>query len=431
MKKIAYTDPVTGGLNYNKFRVDAELILKSNKKEQFALVCTDIDNFSYINYTFGYKFGDKILAKISNIINKNLGTDELCARRSDDTFVLLLKFKDKNSVKKRLSLLHNKCNEIKSIKDNNYTLFMKKGIYIIHKKEYDISLIVGKAEHSKRTIKTSLTNTLSFYDDKIHKELLHEKALENSIASSLKKNEFVVYLQPKISLTTKEIIGAEALVRWQHPLEGLISPDKFIPLFESNGYIVDLDFYVYKKVCTLLKKWIDNNKPLIPISVNVSRLHVANNNFANSFKKIVDEYKIPSNLLELELTENIFLKNVSDVLNMINALKKMGFILSIDDFGCGYSSLNLLKELPVDIVKLDKGFFKPDGLDKKDKYVVSGIINIAKDLNLQVLSEGVETQEQAEFLQSSQCDMAQGFLFAKPMPIEDFETLLKETNNTI
>lgn len=424
IKKVAYIDPVTGGANYSRFKLDAEEALSSSKK-QYVLVYSDIDRFSYINDTFGYTVGDEILEAVSSAVDKELKPGELSARRSGDNFVSLLEYESDAYLLTRLSHFNYKCNEMLRYKDKRYTLFMKRGIYIIPQSEKDLSVIVGRAEHAHRTIKGSHSTNVAFYDDRLHKELLHEKALENSIASSLQKNEFIVYLQPKISLQSQQIIGAEALVRWQHPTEGLLPPNKFIPLFESNGYIMDLDFYVYRKVCQLLRRWIDENKPLIPISVNVSRLHISNKEFSASFKGLVDAYKIPPRLLELELTENIFLKNVSDVLTMISSLKGMGFALSIDDFGCGYSSLNLLKELPVDILKLDRGFFKAEGLDEKDKYVVSGIINIAKDLKLQVLSEGVETPEQAEFLKDSQCDMAQGYLFAKPMPIEDFEILLQ------
>lgn len=425
--KIAYTDPITGYSNYIKFKLDAEEILRNKKDRNYVLVFSDVEQFSYINDTYGYATGDGILCSLLSTVIGELKVGELAARRSSDNFVYLLEYENKSLLLERLSFLHHKCNEMSMIKDKRYTIFMKRGIYIIPEMTEDFSVIVGKAEQAHKTIQGLHCNTVVFYNDALHKELLHEKALENSIASSLERNEFIVHLQPKIDLQTKDIVGAEALVRWQHNVDGLLNPDQFIPLFESNGFILDLDFYVYRKVCQLLRRWINEEKRLVPISVNVSRVHISNKEFSSSFKEIVDAYDIPTNLIELELTENIFLKNVADAFTMIGDLKEMGFSISIDDFGSGYSSLNLLKDLPVDILKLDKGFFKAEGLSEKDKFVVSGIINIAKNLNLQVLSEGVETDEQSDFLRNSKCDMAQGYLFARPMPIVEFEALLAQS----
>ncbi|WP_242824816.1 EAL domain-containing protein [Clostridium botulinum] len=203
-------------------------------------------------------------------------------------------------------------------------------------------------------------------------------------------------------------------------------PGKFIPLFEKNGFIVELDFYVYEEVFKVLRNWMDNKKRLLPISMNVSRAHINNDTFISRLITLIKQYGIPINLIELELTENIFLDNIKEVLSKITELKNLGFTFSMDDFGSGYSSLNLLKELPIDVLKLDKSFFPNNSVSSKEKIIVANIVKMAKDLNISVLSEGVETQNQVDFLTQIGCDMVQGYFFSKPIPIDEFE---KKFNN--
>jgi EAL domain-containing protein (putative c-di-GMP-specific phosphodiesterase class I) len=213
------------------------------------------------------------------------------------------------------------------------------------------------------------------------------------------------------------------LSRWQHPTEGLILPQQFISLFESNGFILELDFYVYEKACQTLRKWMNAGKNVLPISVNVSKAHLADQQFGAQLKTLIEKYGIAPELLELELTESILFEDSHEAVSMIRHLKELGFSILIDDFGSGYSSLNLLKDLTVDVLKLDKEFFRKGGMAEKDKIIVDGIIRIANDLNLRILSEGVETQEQVDFLTAAGCHTAQGFFYAKPMPVEEFEKL--------
>jgi EAL domain-containing protein (putative c-di-GMP-specific phosphodiesterase class I) len=289
--------------------------------------------------------------------------------------------------------------------------------------ETDIPSLVGKADIAHKTIGDINRTSLIFYDSKIQNEFLRKKKLESAMSSSLGNGDFIVYLQPKFDLATNEIAGTEALARWQHPTEGLILPQQFISLFESNGFILELDFYIYEQVCLMLRKWLDDGKNVLPVSVNVSKAHLADQQFGAQLKALIDKYDIPPKLLELELTESILFDGVGEAVSMIRNLKELGFSILIDDFGSGYSSLNLLKDLTVDVLKLDKEFFRKDGMAEKDKIIVDGIIKIANDLNLRILSEGVETQEQVDFLTAAGCHTAQGFFFAKPLPVEEFERL--------
>ena len=297
------------------------------------------------------------------------------------------------------------------------------GIYKISKSDNDINTIMDRANTARKTIKGGHKNSFAFYDKEMHKKILKEKEIENSMVDALNNGEFIVYFQPKYSLSDYQIIGAEALVRWDNPQKGLIPPIEFIPVFERNGFIVNIDFYVFEEVCKKIREWMDEGQKVVPISVNLSRMHFVNSNFIEKFKLIVDKYKIPTRLIELELTETAVLDNIEGLLDTMNNLKEKGFVISMDDFGTGYSSLNLLKELPVDILKLDRAFFTEKDESNNEKIVISNVIKMAKELKMKVISEGVETISQVEFLKQIGCDMVQGYLFSKPMPVKEFEKI--------
>ena len=289
------------------------------------------------------------------------------------------------------------------------------GIYKISKSDNDINTIMDRANTARKTIKGGHKNSFAFYDKEMHKKILKEKEIENSMVDALNNGEFIVYFQPKYSLSDYQIIGAEALVRWDNPQKGLIPPIEFIPVFERNGFIVNIDFYVFEEVCKKIREWMDEGQKVVPISVNLSRMHFVNSNFIEKFKLIVDKYKIPTRLIELELTETAVLDNIEGLLDTMNNLKEKGFVISMDDFGTGYSSLNLLKELPVDILKLDRAFFTEKDESNNEKIVISNVIKMAKELKMKVISEGVETISQVEFLKQIGCDMV--------MPVKEFEKI--------
>jgi EAL domain-containing protein (putative c-di-GMP-specific phosphodiesterase class I) len=252
-------------------------------------------------------------------------------------------------------------------------------------------------------------------------EQVWERRIEDDMEKALENHEFQVYLQPKYSTKAEKLSAAEALVRWTHPVLGFISPGKFIPIFERNGFILQLDDYMLTEVSRLQSQWISQGKSLVPISVNVSRAHFAEENLAEHICSIVDKYKVPHEFIELELTESAFFDDKAVLLTTVRKLKSFGFKVSMDDFGAGYSSLNSLKELPLDIIKLDAEFFRSVDDVSRSNLIVGETIALAKKLGMEIVAEGIETREQVDFLAEQNCDLIQGFYFSKPLPVSEFE----------
>lgn len=415
-------DPLTGLMNLSKFEIAANNLLNNNlQNSKYALIYSDFNKFKYINDTLGYSIGNKLLIKFSNLISNSLKKDELLCRSSSDNFITLIKYTTVQNLKNRLKSFNEKLIKIQKQDFSNIKISVISGIFLINFYKNNLYSIIDKANIARKTIKGSHKSQYAFYNKKLHIQVTKEKKIESLMETALENKEFLVYLQPKIELSSKKIVGAEALVRWLRPNKTLISPGEFIPLFEKNGFIVELDFYVYEEIFKTLRRWIDEDKNIYPISINVSRAHINNTSFIYRLNKLIKKYNIPINLIELELTENMCFNNMDNVVQQIIKLKLLGFNFSLDDFGSGYSSLNLLKDLPIDVLKLDKSFFPNNKISKKEKIIVSNIVNMAKDLDISVLSEGIETQEQVDFLTNIGCDLVQGYYFAKPMPIEEFE----------
>lgn len=253
---------------------------------------------------------------------------------------------------------------------------------------------------------------------------IRNKEMENTMEDALIDGEFVVYVQPKYGISSGEIEGAESLVRWLHPTKGLIPPMEFIPLFEKNGFIVKLDAFVLEEVVKLQRRNMDLDRKIVPISVNQSAVLLNQADYISKVDRLVRKYNVPHGLIELELTETIFHDNLKHLNNLVEDLRRFGFGISIDDFGSGYSSLNMLKEIKADSIKLDRGFLNACENSKRGKTVLLNIIRLAKELHMLVVTEGVETEKQAEMLKELNCDLAQGFLYAKPMPMAEFEEKL-------
>ncbi len=267
------------------------------------------------------------------------------------------------------------------------------------------------------------------YSESMRRKIVTEQSITNEMNEALANRHFVIYLQPKYDAATETIVGAEALVRWLHPRQGMIPPADFIPVFEHNGFIFQLDQYVWEETCRLLRRWLDEGKKPLPISVNVSRIDFYSPRLVSILNMLVKKYSLPPHLLELELTESAYTDNPQQIIAVTKELQKNGFRILMDDFGSGYSSLNMLKDLPVDVLKIDLKFLDQQGTTGRGGNILNSIVRMAKWMRMPVIVEGVETREQVNFLRTIGCDCIQGFFFAQPMPVADYERLMSRQEN--
>lgn len=427
LEQIAYVDEVTGGNTIQRFYELAEELLASNHNMHYALVYTNIVKFKVLNDELGRVNCDAMLRFFSEYMNTKISESECIGRQSADHFCILIQFSDEYEVLENFRKWHEQAEQIVMDMKVAWSLpVMEFGIYVIDNNTLTFPQMIDRAKlalrESPRTVDSKLR--CAFYDDEVRRQLLREKQLEDRMEAALNNGEFVVFLQPKYHLPEERIGGAEALVRWKSTSEGMIFPDEFIPLFEKNGFIIQLDLYVFETVCRTLRRWIDQGLTPVRISVNCSRLHFKDKNFLTEYVRIAEEFRLDKSLIEIEVTESMVLENSVRLISIIRNIKKAGFECSMDDFGSGYSSLNLIQTIPVDVLKLDKIFFHGEGVDlSRTEAVVTNIISMAKALSMETVAEGVEEREQVDMLKRAGCDYIQGYVFAKPMDIPAFESL--------
>lgn len=417
---MLHLDPVTGGVNWYKFRIDANKLLNSRMfyKKKYALINFDINRFKMINDSFGHQKGDEVLKEIYNLIKKWVRQGEPFTRYAADQFYVLIEYQEPEEVNTRINDLNNRLHQLKFTKTSKFYF----GVYFITERKDSIDRMGDFAGKAKQTIKGSSEELISYFDDNSRIRLLEEEKIEKTMYDALENNEFLVYLQPKYTVAEEEVSGAEALVRWNKSNGNMLSPGFFIPIFEKNGFISELDMYMLRNVCRIQKSWLERGYMPVPISVNISRVHFANPHLADIILDTVDEFGIPHELIELELSESAFLQNKQMLISTVILLREYGFLVSMDDFGAGYSSLNSLKDLPLDVVKLDGELFRITDEVERGQTVIRNTISMAKDLHMKVVAECIETREQVEFLCTVGCDIIQGYYYAKPMPVEQFET---------
>lgn len=422
-KHLAMTDSLTGLWNGIKFRKEAEQLLQHNPKKEYQLISLDIEHFKYVNSDLGEAAADGILKMIGKRLCEVFGSNALYGREMADMFWILTEKREDLE-----ELLH-KIAEPVMFENNGveqiYNPLFKFGICMF--KEYDLAFgdYIDMAIMARKSIKENPAKMIEYYDDEMAEMTSNERRIEKRMDEALKNGEFVVYYQPKYQLRSETISGAEALVRWRDPEKGLVSPGIFIPIFERDGFIIQLDFFVYEEVLKDMVKWQNEGRRPIIVSMNVSRAHIGTADFLQKLTELVDSYGVPRNRLELELTETVLGGKRQDILSFIVSCKRAGFQISIDDFGSGYSSLNLLKELPVDVLKIDREFLNETEESEKSSIIVKQVVEMAAKINIETLCEGVETRGQADFLKQIGCDMAQGFLYSRPVPREEFEGLLE------
>lgn len=425
--QIRNYDVLTGLPTLHNFKKIVGKLLSEFPERKYAIVYSDINRFKYINDSLGYDIGDIVLCDLALYLTGKDNRNECLARSSEDNFISVIQYENKKSLVEHVLLMNEKFNALERKKFPANSFVVVSGICELNPKE-DINITIDNARMARKSIKDSLKPAVRFFDKSLEIMQLREAEITNCMEQALRNGEFVIYFQPKISLKDNKLVGAEALVRWQKDNKTVLSPGEFIPIFEKNGFIIPLDLYVYEEVCRLLKRRLDKGLAVVPISVNVSRIHLNDEEFLAQVLKVVDNYGIPHNLVELELTESILLTNTEVAIAIMRQFRRLGFLISIDDFGAGYSSLNLLKDMETDVLKLDKEFLGHKEMQREDQIILASIISMAKQLNMKVLSEGVETRKQSDFLKSVSCDMAQGFLFSRPLKIQDFEEILSNKN---
>ncbi len=414
-------DDVTGGNNKKEFeRIARDLI---HGDGSYVLVYANIDRFKLINEGYGNQIGDEILYQIQSTIDAELRWDEVSGRIMADNFGILMRYHSLPKLDQRLYRISEQLSALTDSNGNSYGITLYFGVYIIQNDDTDVSTMLEHANLARKKISPSHLVPMGIYNEDDSKRLGREKDLEMKMHKALENGDFVPYLQPKYELNKETIAGAEALVRWIDPEEGMIFPNEFIPLFEKNGFVVEIDLYMFEEVCKLVEKWHKNGHPNIPVSVNLSRSHFEIPNFFDAYEHVLKRYDIPPKAIEIELTESLFYNNTESLNNLVRKIHKAGLSCSIDDFGSGYSSLNMLKEVRVDALKLDRVFFENTEDDTRGKDVIQSVIQLAQALDLHTISEGVEERKQVEFLKEMHCDLIQGYVFAKPMPVPEFEKL--------
>lgn len=419
LKYSAEHDPVTNIYNISTFYTKAHELIRNNDSAsgRYAIIRLDIDHFRVINDIYNWQVGDNFLRHIAESIKNNLNGKSICARMSADMFVMCVRYSALDELEKTLSNIRDSIIEYDIVVNINAHF----GIYLDAEKDLPVYLMCDRAAIALGIIKGNSLATFSYYDSSVNKMNMNIKFIETSTQAAFEENQFFIQLQPKYNMSSQEIVGAEALVRWKHPIKGLIRPDSFIPIFEKNGNILRLDEYVWEETCRCLSKWIKMGLKCVPVSVNISRIHVYNKHLLDKLCSLVEKYEIPVELLQLEFTESALLEDTTELYELMNRLKEKNFTLLMDDFASGYSSLNTLKSAPFDIVKLDKEFISAIAENERDKQLVKSTISMIDMQSMDIVVEGVETEEQVKILLEAGCLVAQGYYYSKPVNVKEFE----------
>lgn len=417
-------DRLTKIPNRNTFVEKTQSIIESNPDIKFAIVRFDIESFKIINQLFGTAEGDSILkfiaVKLQEIIEP-IKNGTYC-RITSDLFAFSIPYESEELLNSIIDTL------VAAVKmyPLNFDITLSFGIYIAENSEYSVRHMLDRAGVAQKATKNNYKSHVSYFDEALREQEEIEITIVSEMKRALENGEFKIYLQPKVDMRTGEIIGSEALVRWVHPEKGLISPRSFIPIFENNGFITELDYYIFATVSKQLDKWRSEGIPILPVSVNVSRADLYDPNLFPNIVKIVDTYNIPHEFIEFELTESSFISDNHKLVELTYNLQKGGFHVLMDDFGSGYSSLNSLKDIKVDVLKIDINFLPTSTSDERAGKILTSVVSMANALDLNVVVEGVETRDQADFLISIGAYEAQGYYFFRPMPVEEYEAVLKK-----
>lgn len=419
-------DRLTGLYSKEFFYQKSKEILRQNPDKEYDIICSDIENFKLINDAYGIPAGDRLLCGVAELYAGLVGERGICGRFHADQFVCLVERRQEYTDEMFIAA-NAQVNTLSSARN----IIMKWGIYAINDNTATIEQMCDRALLAAQNIKGQYGKYFAAYDDEVRSKLLKEQAITDEMESALQQGQFQIYLQAKYRIRDEKLCGAEALVRWIHPERGFQSPGEFITLFEKNGFITQLDQFVWESACAVLHEWDQRGLPPISISVNVSRADIYHADLTDILKRIITKYDLHPSRLHLEITESAYTENPKQFIETVQRLREIGFVIEMDDFGSGYSSLNMLNEMPIDILKLDMKFIQSQTAKSVNHGILNFIMDLAGWMNLSVVAEGVETKEQLSRLREISCDYAQGYYFSKPIPCKDFEELLiKEYQNS-
>ncbi|MFU0831390.1 MAG: putative signaling protein [Oscillospiraceae bacterium] len=426
MEQILFEDPLTGGANERKFMCQAQGILRSADKKNYAVIAFHVKGFRIINEMFGYENGTKVLRGIHWVFEKNTEAEELSAHVHADRFLLLLSFQSRTDLLDRIQKICADLENTVEFYGIHYKMVPAFGVCecFSNSDADDIHTLICRAVFALKDGVKMENLPVSFYEEQSKIREMTLKNMEDRLESAMKNGEFVVYYQPKYLVSDETLCGAEALVRWKTEDNTLVSPGEFIPVFERDGKIAQLDRYIFRQVCKDIRKWTEEGRNVVPISVNLSRVNLLHPSIAEEYRKEASRYGVSVHLLELEVTESAFAQNEPVLKETLQKLVSTGFSLSIDDFGSEYSSLKTLYDIPAHSLKLDREFLTGFHFGKRGRAIISAVIDLAAKLHMTVIAEGVETREHLDFLKKIHCTAAQGYYFSPPMPERQFANVL-------
>lgn len=421
--KSTERDPLTGLYNSQYFFHYVEKLDQHHKSTDMDAVMIDVDNFRMVNERYGRAHGDDVLRRIGQRLLDSFGTPGgVICRRGGDVFMIYCPHRENyEDVVDLVSV------KIKEDEDDDNRVRLRIGIYANADKELEAVRRFDKAKAAVDTIRGNFNRQIAYYDDVLHRKELYESQLIGDFNEAIRSEQFLVYLQPKFDIRGGVPFpsGAEALVRWQHPRLGLLSPFSFIPLFEANGLIQQLDMYVWEHAAMIIRDWKSRFGKCLPVSINISRVDMYDPGLTAFLASLIEKYGLTTDELLLEITESAYMDDSVHIIDTARRLRELGFKIEMDDFGTGYSSLNMINDLPIDVLKLDMAFVRNAFKNGRNTRLLEIIIDIARYLSVPVIAEGVETLEQLDALKSMGCDYVQGYYFSMPVPAEEFEKYLK------
>lgn len=429
VKELSGKHPLLGCLSVSGFQRTAQEIFKRNRATKFAVIAAEVRYFNYITENYGEQEADNLMKYLNVVCSKTVGLDETYGYYTDGQFFMLLHYKDQKTLVERLNLLYEIARRYPSLKEDNFSIKLNFGIVEVEPPaSMSVDVLMDQAIVAKNKMPVLGTEQpIKFYNESMRQEYIQKADIETRAEGALVNEEFVVFYQPKYNIVKNCVESCEALVRWYDPDQQLYrAPASFLPIFESNGFIVKLDHYVYEKVCRYIYESIERKQFVCPVSVNISRVTAIQSDFTKFYSDIKNKYHIPDGMLILEFTESFADENYERLNHTITHMHKNGFLCSIDDFGSGYSSFNILKQVQMDEVKLDHLFIKKGISGERDRLILSQAIQIAKALGMNIVQEGVETIEEVETLKALGCDIVQGYYYSKPLMLVDFLSFLEE-----